>query len=557
MPPKPRDTLLQPDESGPAGYDYIIVGAGSAGCVLAERLTADPAVRVLLIEAGGEAASPYIPIPAGIGKTLVDPNLTWYFATEPDPGNAERPAIWMRGKVIGGSSSVNGMIYCRGHPEDYNDWAAHGCPGWGWQDMAPVFRQMEDHALGGGGKRGVGGPLHVSIQALRSPLTEAILDAAADSGVPMVADVNETEQQGIGYTPVTMRKGRRVSANDAFLKRARQRPNLKVVTQTLVSRVLFEASRAVGVEVLQGGQHVQFQTHGEVILSAGAIMSPKLLLLSGIGDTGALGQLGIPVVADSPGVGRHMREHKIVSIKVELTGPYSQNLRLKGARLMLEAAKYALTRGGSLTSTYDLNGFIKTDPALDRPDAQITFWSLTMKSDAQGIELEDKPGLTVMGYPCRTDSEGSIALRSADPADPPIIHTNFLSTEHDRRILIGLFRFMRKIFAHPLVAPFVKAETKPGLATQTDEEILQAAREDVTCLHATGTCSMGDAPDAVVDARLRVKGVTGLRVMDCSVLPTQISGNTNGPVMAMAWRASELFLEDRRLLNTPVRRAAP
>jgi choline dehydrogenase len=531
-------------------WDYIIVGAGSAGCVLAERLTVDPAIRVLLVEAGGEADSPLIPIPAGIGRTLVDPKLTWFFATEPDPGNAHRPAIWLRGKVIGGSSSINGMIYCRGHRQDYDDWEAQGCPGWGWRDMAPVFRKMEDHALGGGGKRGVGGPLHVSIQALQSPLTEALLDAGADVGAPRVEDVNEGDGPGLGYTPVTMRKGRRVSANDAFLKRARQRPNLDVVTNTQVSRILFEDRRAVGIEAVRDGAPVTFRTRGEVILSAGAIMSPKILMLSGIGAEATLREHGIPVVVDSPGVGQHMREHKVITLKVELNDNHSYNQRLQGLRLYAEAARYALTRTGALTTTYDLNGFIRTDPAMGRPNAQVTFWSLSLKDSAAGIELDDFPGMNVMGYPCLTDSEGSITLRSADPADPPLIHTNFLASEHDRSVIIGIFRFMRRIFAHPKVAPLIKQERHPGPAVESDEEILDAARRDGTCLHATGTCSMGDAPDAVVDARLRVRGVSGLRVMDCSVLPTQISGNTNGPVMGMAWRASELFLEDRGMPAT-------
>jgi choline dehydrogenase-like flavoprotein len=523
--------------------DYVIVGAGSAGCVLAERLSADPSVKVLLLEAGGEARHPLVSIPMGFGQTLRNPALCWYYATEPDAGNAHIPTPWVRGRGLGGSSSVNGMMYGRGHPQDYDDWEAMGCEGWGWRHIAPIVKRMEDHVLGGGGKRGVGGPLHVSIQSHRSALTEAVLAAAEDLGAPRAEDVNEPEGPAFGYTPVTIRRGRRWSAHDAFLKPALARPNLRVVTHCQAVRVLFEGRRAAGVAAVQAGVRREFRGR-QVVLCAGGLETPKLLQLSGVGPADELRALGVPVVLDSPGVGRHLREHKTVTLQVRLKQDLSHNWRLQGWRLPLEGLRYLLTRGGVLSTTCDLNGFIKTDPALARPDAIVTFWSLSQRKDAAGGP-ERWPGFSVLGYPSRPDSEGRLMIRSADPADPPIIWANVLATEHDRRAILGVYRFMEAVFAHPKVAPFVAEHTWPAPSPRTDEEILEAARLDGTCLHTAGACRMGDAPDAVVDSRLRVKGLEGLRIIDMSVLPTQVSSNPNGVVMAMAWRASELIAEDR------------
>jgi choline dehydrogenase-like flavoprotein len=525
-------------------YTYIIVGAGSAGCVLANRLSENPDHSVLLIEAGSEDTNPLIRIPMGVGKTLADPKLNWYYMTEPEPGNAHRPRVWLRGKTLGGSSAINGMMYMRGQPQDYDHWEDLGNAGWGWRDMGRCFREIEDHELGDDGVRGVGGPVHISIQRHRSKLTEAVLNAGVALGLARKEDINRPEQEGIGYTPVTIRNGRRVSAADAFLRPARGRPNLHVVTDTVVNRILFDGSRADGVEAVTDGKTVRY-TAAETILAAGALQSPKLLQLSGVGPPEHLASLGIPVVADRPGVGANLREHKVLTMQLRLRGPYSHNAQLQGARLYWNLLRYWASRGGPLASTYDITAFVRTAPNLSRPDAQLTFWSLTLDKAAQGMKLESKPGMLIMGYPLRTESEGSVRLRSADPADPPILRTNFLASNYDRQVIVGMFRLMRKFVQQPALQALIESETFPGSSVQSDADILEACRQDDTCMHAIGTCRMGQDSGAVVDADLRVHGVQGLRVVDCSVMPTQVSGNTNGPVMALAWRAAERILAQR------------
>jgi choline dehydrogenase len=520
---------------------YLIVGAGSAGCVLAHRLSADPANSVLLIEAGGEDRDRLLHMPMGVGKILANPNLNWYFMTEPEPGNAHRSRVWMRGRVLGGSSSINGMMYMRGQPQDYDGWEALGNAGWGWREISRCFREMEDHELGDDGVRGVGGPLHISVQPYRSPLTEAILQAGASLGLERREDINRPQQEGIAYTPATIWKGRRVSAADAFLRPVRNRRNLRVLTDTVVHRVLFDGNRATGVEVASGSETRAYEAQ-EVILCAGAINSPKLLQLSGIGPAEHLRSLGLPVLIDNPGVGSNMREHKVQTLQVRLRKPYSHNVHLRGMRLGLNAIRYMLLRSGPLASTYDITAFVRTSRDLPRPDAQLTFWSLSLERNAAEMRLESSPGMLIMGYPLRTESQGSVLIRSADPAAPPILRTNFLESVYDRKVIVGMFHAMRQFLEQQPLRDLIDRETYPGPGVQSDEQIIEACRQDDTCMHAVGTCRMGTNAGAVVDPDLRVRGVESLRVVDCSVMPTQVSGNTNGPVMALAWRAAERIL---------------
>ena len=520
-------------------YDHIIVGGGSAGCVLAYRLSADPKRKVLLIEAGPADQSPFLHVPMGYGRTVTDPRLMWFYETEPDAHHPTgRSYTWLRGKVLGGSSAVNGMIYLRGHPGDYDGWEAAGAAGWGGSAMERAFREMEDHESGADGVRGVGGPLGVSILPL-SKLGRAVVAAGVQAGLAARDDLNGPEREGIGATPCTIRRGRRSSAGQAFVRAARRRTNLRVITGSRVRRLLLEGRQAVGVECEGGQRH----RGAEVILSAGAIHSPMLLMQAGVGPAEALRGAGVEVVHHLPGVGANLREHKLYSTQLKLRRPMSRNHEYSGPRLVANVARYILLRDGPLARTFDVNALVRSSAGEPRPDLQITFNETAVDASSSKPAFQRWHAISAFGYPLRPESVGCISLRSPDPDAPPLIRTNYLLADSDRRRTVALARIMRRIFAQPALAGIVERETYPGPEVETDEDIIRSCHGDQSAAHAVGTCRIGQDPMAVVDPQLRVHGVGGLRVMDCSVMPTQVSGNTNGPVMGMACRAADLILQ--------------
>ncbi len=532
-------------------FDYLVVGAGSAGCVLAGRLSEDPATRVLLLEAGPPDRSLWIHLPIGYGKTMWSNTYNWRFQTDPDPNMNGRRIYWPRGKTLGGSSAINGLIYIRGQREDYDHWAALGNTGWGYRDVLPYFIKSEGNQRGSNPFHGGDGPLKVSDIGAPHELIEAFIGGASQIGIPRTNDFNGNRQEGAGYYQLTTSNGWRCSTATAYLKVARKRPNLRIETQAFAAGVDFEGQRAVGVRYRQGGVMKTARCTGEVLLCAGSIQSPQLLQLSGIGPRALLEKHGIPVVVDAPGVGENLQDHLQIRLSFECTRPITTNDQLNSlfGRLKL-GLQWLLFRSGPLAVGINQGGcFMRALPdEAQTPDIQ--FHVSTLSADMAGGKVHPYSGFTMSICQLRPESRGHIRIRSSDPFEPPEMQPNYLSTELDRRTVIAGMKAARAIAASEAMQPYVLREVKPGPLETTDAQLLAFCRDNgATIFHPTGTCRMGVDPLAVVDTRLRVNGVTGLRVVDCSVMPTLVSGNTNAPAVMLAEKAVDMVREDMKLKN--------
>jgi choline dehydrogenase len=526
-------------------YDFVIVGAGSAGCVLANRLSEHGRYSVCLLEAGPADRYPWIHIPIGYAKTMFHPVYNWGFYTDPDPGMNDRRIYWPRGKVFGGCSSINGLIFIRGQRADYDAWASAGNTGWGWDDVLPYFRRAESNDLGAGPTRGTDGPLSASSIKARHPLTEGFIGAAKELGVPHIPDFNTGDQEGVGYYQLTTRKGLRCSTAVAYLNPAKRRPNLTIEAQAQAEKILFDGTRAVGVQYRQNGQSQTVKAKREVILSAGALQSPQLLQLSGIGPSPLLKKFNIAPVHVLPGVGENLQDHLQIRLIYECTQPITTNDELRSPlRKLRMGLQWLLTRSGPLAIGINQGGlFTRVLEQSDTPDIQYHFG--TLSADSAGGSVHPFSGFTMSVCQLRPESRGYVRITSGDPLQPPSMQPNYLSTELDRKTLIAAVRYTRKLAATGPLKRLIRSEYRPGNETQSDEQILEFCRQyGATIFHPSGTCKMGNDPLAVVDARLRVHGVQGLRVVDCSIMPTLVSGNTNVPVVMIAEKASTMILED-------------
>lgn len=526
--------------------DYIIVGAGSAGAGLAYQLAKDGRRKVLLLEAGPSHRHPFVSMPKGLGKILASERHTWRY--EIDHEESESPEHWLRGRLLGGSSSINGMMYFRGQKADYDDWAAAGANGWDGNEMLRVFREMEDHASGEADKRGVDGPLKISILESGDPLTEGFIEAGTQMGVPRVHNLNNPQLHGVGYAPQTIRRGVRSSSAHAFLDLLKKKSNLRIVTGYEADRVLFDGLRACGVVGTLNGSHTTFRTAGEVILAAGALNSPAILQRSGVGNPDLLAALGIEVRAANREVGEHLLEHRTLFLNYDLIDRLGQNHEYRGARLFANTLRYAVLRDGPMAAPpYPAAGFFHTRPGLDRPDAQIILAPYVMQMLKTGLATEIQPSCQVFSFASRSRSRGTVRITSADPTVAPHIRPNYLSDPYDREVTVGAYRFTVEWMRKPAMARLIAREREPVQQIQTDDEIIDFyKRQGGSTFHSCGTCRMGSSPDAVVDARLQVRGVFGLRVVDASIMPTMPSSNTNGPCLAIGWRGGEIIREGNR-----------
>lgn len=533
-------------------YDFIIVGAGSAGCVLADRLTASGRYSVLVLEAGGTDRRFFVQMPLGYGKCFFDPTVNWNYKAEPDPGLAGNADHWPRGKVLGGSSSINAMVWIRGHPADYDAWAAAGNTGWGFADLLPAFKAIEDNDAGGNAWRGAGGPLHVtSCDRTAHPLSQRYLKAAQQAGLPLNPDFNGESQDGVGIYQISTAGGRRMSASRAFLKPAMRRSNLQVETNALATRIVFEGKRAVGVEFEKNGKRQVACAGREVILSGGAINSPQLLQLSGVGPAQHLKSLGIDIVHANAHVGRNLQDHLGINYTFKGREPtLNQLLRPWWGKLYV-GLQYLLLRSGPLSmSMNSAGGFFRTDAGQPRPNMQLYFQAFSTVIPKPGerpiLTPDPWPGFSIGLSNCRPTSRGEIMIRSANPRDYPKIVANAYSTETDVAEMLAAVKFVRRIANQPAIKEIIVEEILPGPSITSDADLIQDFRKrSGTVYHPVSTCRMGPDPQtSVVDSRLRVHGMQGLRVVDASIFPNNISGNTNAPSIMTGWKGAEMILED-------------
>jgi choline dehydrogenase len=526
-------------------FDFIIVGAGSAGCVLANRLTESGRHKVLLLEAGGEDRNIWIHVPLGYGKHFSNPNVNWLYETEPEPECHGRKIIAPRGKVMGGSSSINGLMYVRGQAQDYDRWRQLGNVGWSSADVLPYFRKAEHQSRGADEWHGDGGPLCVSDLG-NLPIADAFIEAAERCGYPRNRDFNGAVQEGFGYYQFTTRNGRRCSTAVGYLKPARKRGNLKVASNALATRIILEGTRAIGIEYLQGGTKCEARG-GEVILAGGAFNSPQLMQLSGVGPATLLREHGIAVVADMPGVGNDLQDHYHARLVFRAKRPVSANdffsNKLRG---FLAGANYLFRRRGLLAMGAGyVGGFLRTNEAVETPDVQTHI--MLFSADAIGGPLHSFSGVTSPVIVLRPESRGTVRIKSSDPRAAPAIQANYLSAPKDRDTTVAGIRALRRIMAAPPMAPFIESEHEPGPACASDDDLLDyVRRRGSTVYHPTSTCRMGSDPTAVVDARLRVHGIERLRVVDASIMPALVSGNTNAPTIMIAEKGAGMILEDAR-----------
>lgn len=528
-------------------YDFIVVGAGSAGCVLADRLSEDGKYKVLILEAGGTDRRFWVQVPIGYAKCFRNPVVNWNYETEADPGTLNRKSFWPRGKVLGGSSSINAMVYIRGQANDFDDWAAAGNPGWSYSDVLPYFRKSEDNTFGAGAFHGSGGPLGVS-SIDPHPTCHDFFQAVAELGVQKNDDFNGEKQEGYGLYQLTTRGGLRCSTARGFLRPALVRPNLRLEKNAHVVRILFEGNRAVGVEYQQGGRVSKAYSSREVIISAGAVNSPQLLQLSGIGPPELLGNLMIDVVHSLPGVGRNLLDHLYFGMSFRSTKSTLNDELGSLIGRMRAGLRYLLTRKGPLSLSINQAGaFVRSLPHLNRPNTQLYYVPVSVTT-GELTEPDPFPGFVINISPCRPTSCGSIEIKSSDYRDPPVIRPNYLSTEDDKAEAIASARYAFKLIQTPTMAKLIKEAIRPWPINGTDDEVLARIRQDAfTSFHPIGTCRMGPDPVCdVVDSRLRVHGVSGLRVIDASIMPMMVSGNTNAASVMIGERGADLVLEDCR-----------